>query len=570
MTAATAATSPEPEASEKQLTCFVVTGFGRKTDFATGRVLDLDKTFEQLVRPAFDRVNINAFRAIDANLTGSIDSIMYQWLYEADIVIADLSTLNANVFYELGVRHAQKPNTTVIIAESVLMSKIPFDLSSFVIHAYEHAGDKIAEEEQERFVDHLAKLLQDILENEKKRLAVAPDSERENDSPIYTFLPGMRPPQFSFEKHLAPPAYVPPEKRDRKQPDEGESLASIIEAAEDAKTRNEFDECIKLFTEAIDKSGKEKPDIFLAQRLALVTYKAGEKETPDGSTDKEAAVDALLEAEEILKKYCAPKISTDPETLGLSGAINKRLYALTDDTEYLDRAIAFYERGFYVKQDYYNGINVAFMYNIKANLTADRFQAIVYYGHANIIRKKVAGIVQEIIDDEESFSKLPDKEKQWVYMTQAEAYQGMGLAREEARLAKTIEKVGTEFGKKTYKAQKAKLQQAIDEFNLRVRPEDLAQPADRTVALTHTDPSQQVEEPVEADASDAESTATTPAAPATGAADSAAPLQPVSETMTRRRVSPQPGSGVIVVDADIVKGKPIKSVQVNCKIEYVD
>ena len=42
-------------------------------------------------------------------------------------MIADLSTLNANVFYELGVRHAQKPNTTVVIAESVLVQKIPFD-----------------------------------------------------------------------------------------------------------------------------------------------------------------------------------------------------------------------------------------------------------------------------------------------------------------------------------------------------------------------------------------------------------------------------------------------------------
>ena len=72
--------------AERQLTCFVVTGFGNKTDYSTGRVLNLDKTYEQLIRPACDTVNVNGFRAIDANLTGSIDSIMYRWIYEADIV----------------------------------------------------------------------------------------------------------------------------------------------------------------------------------------------------------------------------------------------------------------------------------------------------------------------------------------------------------------------------------------------------------------------------------------------------------------------------------------------------
>ena len=61
--------------AERQLTCFVVTGFGNKTDYSTGRVLNLDKTYEQLIRPACDKVNVNCFRAIDANLTGSIDSI---------------------------------------------------------------------------------------------------------------------------------------------------------------------------------------------------------------------------------------------------------------------------------------------------------------------------------------------------------------------------------------------------------------------------------------------------------------------------------------------------------------
>ena len=195
----------------KQLTCFVVIGFGRKTDYATGRVLDLDKTYEQLIRPAFDRVDVNAFRAIDANLTGSIDSIMYRWIYEADIVIADLSTLNANVFYELGVRHAQKPNTTIIIAESVLMSQIPFDLSSFVIHQYHHGGDEIAPEEQERFVAHLATLHQGILDSHQAARKDDPGAPIAGDSPVYTFLPGMTVPEFEGPTELVPPAFIPPE-----------------------------------------------------------------------------------------------------------------------------------------------------------------------------------------------------------------------------------------------------------------------------------------------------------------------------------------------------------------------
>ena len=388
---------------ERQLTCFVVTGFGNKTDYSTGRVLNLDKTYEQLIRPACDEVNVNCFRAIDANLTGSIDSIMYRWIYEADIVIADLSTLNANVFYELGVRHAQRPNTTIIIAESVLMQRIPFDLSSFVIHQYEHGGEEISVKEQERFVNHLAEVLEKIIAAEQRARKVAPQAKRETDSPVFQFLIGMTPPDYTAKTYVEPPAYIPPTEREKKKVKEGESLASVIDAAEAAKKKNDFPEAIRLFGRAIEMQTQgqpdKKPDLFLAQRLALVTYKEGEKPDADGNMDKDTAIAALNGAENILAKYCAPKISTDPETLGLSGAINKRLFELSDDLEYLNLAIRFYERGFYVKQDYYNGINVAYMYTIRANLLPDRFDAIVSYGHANIIRKNVVEICTELIED---------------------------------------------------------------------------------------------------------------------------------------------------------------------------
>jgi len=520
-------TSSSSSSSSPQMTCFVVIGFGRKTDFATGRVLDLDRTYEQLIRPAFDKVDVNCFRAIDANLTGSIDSIMYQWIYQADFVIADLSTLNANVFYELGVRHAQRPNTTIIIAESVLMQKIPFDLSSFVIHQYQHGGDEIAAAEQERFVGHLAGVLEKIVDVETARRRQKAKTERQSDSPVYTFLSGMAPPSYTFKQYLAPPAYVPPEKRPQKVAEEGDSLGSMMEAAELAKRNRDFENAIRLFKQAIemDTRDKDKPDTFLAQRLALVTYKHGERKGADGKIDVEVAKQALFDAERILETWCAPRLSNDPETLGLMGAINKRLFDHTDDMEYLDRAIRFYERGFYVKQDYYNGINVAFMYTMRANLMDDDpFEAVVSYGHGNMIRKKVAEICEEMTADTAGFQARGDK--QWVLMTLAEAYQGMGRAEDAERLMPKIKAEATEFGMSSFLEQKEKLAAAMAQFQGRVPAELLSQAA----------------------------RATAQAAPA--------------RASTTVRGAAAPGQGPISISPELLEGKAVRSIEVSCKIEY--
>jgi hypothetical protein len=461
---------------------------------------------------------------------------MYRWIYQADIVIADLSTLNTNVFYELGVRHAQRPNTTVIIAESVLMQSIPFDLSSFVIHQYEHGGEEIVTGEQERFVGHLSNVLKNIIEVEQRRQKVAVDVSPESDSPVFKFLSGMTPPTYDAQSYVEPPAYIPPLQRQENKVEVGESLASVIDAAEIAKKTNDLSLAISLFGRAIaiQTKGKAdaKPDLFLAQRLALVTYKGGEKPDADGNIDPKIAIAALHQAEDILVKFCAPKISTDPETLGLCGAINKRLFELNNDLEYLDRAIRFYERGFYVKQDYYNGINVAYMYTQRANLLTDRFDTIVSYGHANMIRQSVVRICNELIDDEAAFAQRGDK--QWVYMTLAEAYQGLGLTSDEQRFAPRIEAVATEFGKQSYLQQKAKLAQGMEEFMRRVRPDELNA------------------KPVVGDGEQA---------------DSAVATQPLT-TSQQFRPGVSPGAHPIIIDANIEPGKSIKSIEVNCKIEY--
>ena len=465
---------PDPN-GDAEKTCFVVIGFGMKTDFATGRTLNLDLTYDKLIKPAFDNAGIRCFRAIDVNVSGSIDKLMYRWIYEADFVIADLSTMNANVFYELGVRHAQRPNTTLIMGENGLFNKLPFDLSHTIIYGYEHLGEEIADEEAERFVGLLTEQIEKLL------------AEPGDDSPVYTYMPGMKKPEWTdpeeliaeLEARLAEnakmaeqaaagePVAIDPEALKK------QSLAMITESAEAAKNRKDFPTAISLFKAAIENDTVADKDqnpvclnVFLWQRLALVTYKNTESNDAENEAENEAAKAALHEAEKILIDNCELFVSTDPETLGLAGAINKRLYQRTDDLSYFEKSVFFYERGFYIKQDYYNGINVAFMYTVRAAELAEegeRYDAIVNYGHGRMIRKKVADVCHNLIDDTKNFSGRGDKE--WIYQTLAQAYLGMGQKQEAEKLMPEIEKYSKgEFDMSTFLEQNAQLVEAMATF----------------------------------------------------------------------------------------------------------
>lgn len=528
-----------------QLTCFVVTGFGNKTDYATGRVLNLDKTFELLVQPACDAVEVNAFRAIDANLAGSIDAIMYHWIYAADIVIADLSTLNANVFYELGVRHALKPNTTIIIAESDLLRRIPFDLGSFVVLKYEHGGESIAEAEQARFIGLLSDVIRKIVEAERIRQQQTPQLARLSDSPVFTHLKDLQPASYTAKVSVLPPAWVPPGQRPKKGTAPGKSLASLIDAAEAAKDGKKYAEAIQGFNEAIraqtSGSDKIKPDIFLVQRLALVTYKHGERKGDDGKAekaDKAVAVQALHDAWAILQQHCNPSTSNDPETLGLSGAIHKRLFDWNGDPQDLDLSIWFYERGFYVKRDYYNGINAAYMHTLRSTLLPTRYDAIVSYGHANMIRRQVVDICRDLMKDDAKFSQLGDRG--WVVLSLAEAYQGLDRKSDEAALASQIASLASLFGKDTYGQQRQRLQEAIDKFHKLVRPEELQTPLQATVSALGR---------------------------GGAAANEPPPVQGVAAA-AMSVVRPAGPGQPITIDPSLLPGRTVKSIEVTCKVEY--
>jgi tetratricopeptide (TPR) repeat protein len=99
---------------EPQPLCFVAMPFGVKPDGAGGSI-DFDAVYEELVRPAVTAAGLEPLRADEEMSGGIIHKPMFERLILCDYAVADLTTANANVFYELGVRHAVRPYTTVLL-----------------------------------------------------------------------------------------------------------------------------------------------------------------------------------------------------------------------------------------------------------------------------------------------------------------------------------------------------------------------------------------------------------------------------------------------------------------------
>ena len=410
-------------------TCFVVMGFGEKVDFATGRKLNLNASYENLIKPAVEAAGLECVRADEIVHSGNINVPMYERILTSDLVIADLSTSNANAFYELGVRHALRPYTTIIIAEDQF--KFPFDIAQITVRTYRHLGEDIGASEARRFTRDLTDAIQTILADEK------------DDSPVYTFLnrlrrlklpddmnhgpeieagaPGASPP-VEVAKMAAATAAEAARGGAAPQPSPADMTHSMLmQQVAEAKKRGEHTTAKALLTSVrvlMKGSNPDKPDDpYIIQQLALATYKS-EQPTPQAALEE--ARDLLLTLD--------PATSNDTETLGMWGAVHKRLWGLTKDLAHLDEAVRAYERGFYLRNDYYNGINFAYILNVRAANAKSRAEAVADFVQAQRVRREVLDICRDILEKERQpgADKLPAADKYWVLATVAEAHCGLG------------------------------------------------------------------------------------------------------------------------------------------------
>ena len=167
------------DAPKKPL-CFVLMPFGEKID-AMGNAIDFDAVYRQLIRPAIEAADLEPVRADEEQAGAIIHKPMFERLVLCEYAVADLTTANANVFYELGVRHAVKPYSTVLLFSHD--SRMPFDVGLLRALPY-HLGN----DGRPSRVDADSAALTERLG--KTREAAAAREKPMVDSPLYQLLDG--------------------------------------------------------------------------------------------------------------------------------------------------------------------------------------------------------------------------------------------------------------------------------------------------------------------------------------------------------------------------------------------
>lgn len=366
--------------------CFVLMPFGKKKA-AGGVELDFDAVYQQLIEPSIRQADLEPHRADEEMNDGVIHKAMFERLILSRYAIADLTTANANVFYELGVRHALRPWTTVLVfAEG---TRLPFDVAP--LHAFPY---QVTANGAPTDIDTVRAAI-------VKRLCGARDPRP--DIPIFQLVEGM---------HLTEPDHTKTDIfRDRvrysdrtkellanarrRKPTSAavealrelqHEMGSIIEADSAAvvdlflsyRDVKAWDDMVGLVEQM---SPPLAETVMVREQLAFALNRAGNPER------------AERELLELLKRRGASS-----ETYGLLGRIYKdRWEAAFKSGErtlargLLDKAINAYLRGFEADwRDAYPGVNAVTLMELHEPPDPRRFELITVVGYA-VKRKITAG-----------------------------------------------------------------------------------------------------------------------------------------------------------------------------------
>ncbi len=162
---------------------FVAMPFGVKKD-SQGNEIDFNRVYAELIKPALEAAGLEVFRADEEQRAGGILPDMFQELLIADLVVADLTIDNPNVWYELGVRHALRARGVVLICGGQVTTAFDLYTDRKLRYGIKNGGPDSATIEQDQ--KNLSGIVKATMESWHDRKV----------SPVYHLLPNLQEPDW--------------------------------------------------------------------------------------------------------------------------------------------------------------------------------------------------------------------------------------------------------------------------------------------------------------------------------------------------------------------------------------
>jgi len=153
--------------------CFVIMPYGSKPDPENeGATIDFDEIYNHLIKKTVEvDLKMDCERCDMIDESGWVHEQMFKRIYQSEVAIVDLTSLNPNVFYELGIRHALVESVTILILREGT-TKIPFNIQGFKVIKYNPAKMSSVDEAREKIAGFIRNGL----------------DSRNNDSPVHQVL----------------------------------------------------------------------------------------------------------------------------------------------------------------------------------------------------------------------------------------------------------------------------------------------------------------------------------------------------------------------------------------------
>jgi hypothetical protein len=326
-------------------TCYVSMPFGRKENRESGGTIDFDHIYQSAISPAVIEAGLTPVRGDELEFGAIVHKTLLEAVIGCDLFIADLTTANPNVMYELGIRHALRRGATVLVSSMTTRPAYDISYARILFYSLNQVG-QLDDSEATRIRDTLAATI-------KQGIA-------RSDSPVFEFFPQIEvglPDNFGAQLRSYPREVREkltakrPSKRSKSELREAEEVVkgdpnidpvAILDVLKRYRDLSDWDNVIR-FADDVDPSLRDSPEVI--QIVALALNRRG---LPQDQERAIAMMNRLVAA-----------TGGDGESFGILGRIYKDRFSQTRERADLKRAIDSYRAGFEKQPtDYYPAINL--------------------------------------------------------------------------------------------------------------------------------------------------------------------------------------------------------------------